>query len=508
MSEKQNIDKLFRDKLDDFEATPSSSVWDNISGKLNKDSRERKVIPLWFKIAGIAGIIVILISLGSLVLNSNNDEQPPQPVVETESGVENETDTSKDVNGEETSVNSEILKEIADSEEENLPENARAEQDAISESVQGQSRSEEKRANQIITDKPSLINDENATVSGSDKNDAPDSSALKKRSDAVVNNENQPVNEDSSVNRDQNIEKKQAEAILSDEKSEETEQLAQIDETKTEDVKVNEVENAEVKDDLEEAIAEQQEEESELDEPEEKGDKWRIAPNIAPVYFGSIGKGSAIDDQFVNNSLSGEINMSYGILASYEISDKLRVRSGINRMRLGSKTNDVIVYNNIDPQDDVKPLRNVVLNNASSDLLFLTANELNLAQVPGVVADNIQSSIDQELGFIEIPLELEYKLSDKGFDISVIGGMSALFLNDNAVYSSLQGNRTELGKATNVNSTSFSANLGLGFNIKASDRLDLNLEPVFKYHLNTFKNTSGDFNPFNLGIYTGFSFKF
>ena len=39
-------------------------------------------------------------------------------------------------------------------------------------------------------------------------------------------------------------------------------------------------------------------------------------------------------------------------------------------------------------------------------------------------------------------------------------------------------------------------------------KLNLNLEPVFKYQLNTFTNTSGDFRPYFVGFYTGLSFKF
>ncbi|MBT8252509.1 MAG: hypothetical protein KJN68_00940, partial [Bacteroidia bacterium] len=72
----------------------------------------------------------------------------------------------------------------------------------------------------------------------------------------------------------------------------------------------------------------------------------------------------------------------------------------------------------------------------------------------------------------------------------------------------LQGVRSELGEASNINSTSFSANLGMGMKYKVSKRINLNLEPVFKYQLNTFKDTSGNFKPYTIGVYTGFSFKF
>ena len=120
----------------------------------------------------------------------------------------------------------------------------------------------------------------------------------------------------------------------------------------------------------------------------------------------------------------------------------------------------------------------------------------------------INSSIDQKLGFVEIPLELKYNISSKKLNINLIGGFSTLILSDNEVYVVDNGNSILLGEATNINNTSFSANFGLGFDFKMSDNISLNLEPVFKYQLNTFNNTSGNFKPYFLGVYSGLSFKF
>ena len=194
--------------------------------------------------------------------------------------------------------------------------------------------------------------------------------------------------------------------------------------------------------------------------------------------------------------------------SNYKVNEKLSIRAGVNQVNLGYRINNVIVYNNAEPVDNGKPLRNVALNEASQSLSFLSSEGLSFAQVPDVVANNISSSIDQQLGFIEVPIEAEYTLSDKTFGVSVIGGFSTLFLSENEVYSSLQGERQLLGEATNVNKTSFSANLGVGFKYKVSDKINLNLEPVFKYQLNTFSDTSGSFNPYTIGVHTGLSFKF
>mgnify|MGYP000353444670 CR=1 FL=1 len=41
-----------------------------------------------------------------------------------------------------------------------------------------------------------------------------------------------------------------------------------------------------------------------------------------------------------------------------------------------------------------------------------------------------------------------------------------------------------------------------------SKQFQFNLDPTFKYQINTFNNTSGNFKPFIVGVYTGLSFKF
>ena len=155
-----------------------------------------------------------------------------------------------------------------------------------------------------------------------------------------------------------------------------------------------------------------------------------------------------------------------------------------------------------------RSLETINYNENTEAITIVTAANLEFSEVPDVVTNAIDASLDQNLGFIEVPLELSYRVSDKKLGVSVIGGMSALFLSDNEVYSTLNGNKTLLGEANNVRNTSFTTNIGLGLDYKVSDKIDINLEPVFKYHMNTFESKSGNFNPYTIGVYTGFSFKF
>ncbi len=511
MNDKKHIDRLFQEKLKDFEVSPSDAVWQNISSQMQHNGKSRKVIPLWIKIAGIAASLLLLFTLGNLIFNSDSENQSSDTIVNT-----NDIDNSEP-NPENASSKGDTNQPILNNE--NLTQDAVASEELNTNTEQPtleeKGNSSVKRNELIVNDR--LENKQSTVVS----NDPKDNSALQqeqKLKSVVVTNENTTnssdvanQNTDSSektplTGEQDQINKSKADELLKKEALSK-DAIANTESNETVNSDSENVEQDENKTAITEAL-EQQEELSDEKDKEEKTQRWSVSPQIAPVYFNSLGNGSPIDAQFNNNPRSGEINMSYGIAANYKINDRLTIRAGINQLNLGYSVDNVIVYNDVDPIVDNPPLRNVKLNSYGQTLSFLSTDDLNVAQVPGVVADNIQSSIGQNFGFIEVPVELKYKLSDKKVNISVIGGFSSLFLNENEVYTTLQGEETLLGEATNIKKTSFSANLGVGFDFKISEKINLNLEPVMKYQLNTFTDTSGNFSPYTLGVQTGLNFKF
>lgn len=535
MNNKKHIDRLFQEKLQGFEATPSDAVWENINAKLSLEKeKDRKVIPFWWKIAGIAaGLLLLITASNALFFNNNTSSIPENEVVNTE----NEKDADSD--------NLQQEKDNATDADKVIINNNLTNEDAIA------IEEEAKDSNQNTTN----VNSKNSTVSHQDSksNAIVNASNTKNHSNVVsnrsqnfatesdqkgtVNQKQQLKNETISV---QNLEKNAVAENNRPQKikdrindANQDNNTPQIDKDKVKELTnsvtenaVTDATNANEKDNGESAASETTPEDEKLsiqdeldratedkdvvDEEELNKKRWSVASNVAPVYFNAFGSGSSIDSKFDNSPKSGKINMSYGVAANYQVNDKLSIRAGVNQVKLGYNTNNVIVYNNVeaDENDNGRPLKNVALNNESQNLSFLSSDGLSFGQVPDVVANNISSSIEQRLGFIEIPVEAEYKLTDKKLGLSLIGGFSTLFLNENQVYSTLQNERQLLGEATNVNKTSFSANLGVGVKYKVSEKINLNLEPVFKYQLNTFSDTSGSFNPYTIGVHTGFSFKF
>lgn len=518
MSDKKHIDRLFQESFKDFEATPSDAVWENIEAELNQKKKKRRVIPIWWRYAGIAALLLLLLTVG-INLFINDDETQKNQIVDTEN---NSIKSSNDKNEvfHELNKNKEVITNNNSQNKNNLNEVDEAIASTKTENTKDVSK------DNIVNQKETLItetsNSQNKNESKINKN-LPSNNKQKninsglKTKTAIASNvkeeENNTIETTQTKDAEALIDKNKASEILNNSSNNKT-GIAQNDSYKDEvkdnfNVEKNKEDNSLT---LEEAINKN----NDIIE-EEKLNRWSIAPNAAPVYFNTLGEGSSIDPQFNSNSKTGDLNMSYGISASYAINKKLSIRSGINRVNLGYNTNNVVVFQSVGLSSS-STLQNVSVGNTSSaadafsngsseTISVISGENLTNSRVPSSLATN--TSINQDLGYIEVPLEIQYALSNRKFGVNLIGGFSSFFLSDNKIFSEANGGeRIFLGEATNINKISYSANFGLGLNYQMSKKIDFNLEPMFKYQINTFNNTSGDFRPFFIGVYTGFAIKF
>jgi len=511
MSDKKNIDRLFQEKLKDFEAIPSNTVWENIAAEINPSNGRKKAIPVWWKIAGIAASLILLFSLGNMIFKTS-EIVPEEKIVNTNS------DNNK-INPDGFNQNSNDSIKVDDNtdiaNEELQKDNTISPVDLLNNPL--------KKSTTVVKnniDKPKSFASNKKTIN-KQKIDAlliNDKGLEKNTNNAVVENANNTGNQNNKT-IDGIVDKTQINSGLDElKKADKTQNtdIASSTSPKKVTTTINNNTASDVTKDVDpintdglsitEVIAASNENNLEK-ENKEKIDRWKVTPVIAAIYFNTLGSGSSIDTEFANNSKSGDINMSYGISASYAINDKINVRVGVNNVKLGYNTHDVF-YNS--SSISIKPVatKGIEIDKNPAVLASVTIAGMSFSQVPEPLSNQFNASINQELGFLEIPLEIQYKIINTKLGVNLIGGFSALFLNNNEIFSTLEGNSTLVGKATNINNLSYSANLGLGLNYKVSNKINLNLEPVFKYQLNTFNNTSGNFKPYFIGVYTGFSFKF
>lgn len=258
---------------------------------------------------------------------------------------------------------------------------------------------------------------------------------------------------------------------------------------------------------LTEETAEDILEEHILSNPE--GIKVVISTHAGPIYYGNLRKGNFLDSKFNNNSTEGEVTYSYGFNIAYALTEKLKIRSGISKVSMSHNTNDVNLYSGANPMainnvSFVEELRPRVQANTSKK----EAPQIETSYTKSSLGNSTRGMLNQKIGFIEVPVELEYSLIDKKISVNIIGGASTLFLDENMISVSTANSSTVIGEASNINEVSFSTNIGVGFDYDLSEKFKLNLEPMFKYQLNAFDASSGTYQPFYLGIYTGFSYKF
>ena len=232
--------------------------------------------------------------------------------------------------------------------------------------------------------------------------------------------------------------------------------------------------------------------------------KWQITPNVAPVYLNANSGGSPIDEQLSDYEKKSDNSLSFGLGLRYAVNNKLAIRTGVNKVVLGYNTNNVLYSTGLTANN----LKNIQY---PSDNVVKLVDQANYSSYPTFekeIQKTNTGTLNQKMGYFELPMEVSYAVLDKKFGINLIGGFSTLFLNENTISLVSSQSNIELGQAKNLNQVHFSTNAGLGFKYQILKSFQINLEPMVKYQLNTFSNDSGDFKPLFIGLYSGISYGF
>ena len=482
MKEKKNIDRIYQEKFKDFEENPDERMWSNIASRLDEKERKKPIIiPLWFKIGGVAAVMAII--LASLIFTNNQHPNSVEPAVVFENP-ENSTETehSEEVNKESDNNNFSTSKKEIPQENSSMAGTQNSSSDNRSSGTSEKNQSQEtlnRNLNPRKTQQKNLKNKNNTAIAM----ESNDSSGTENEKGEVVIMQEVSIADTSGViaeNENIKLDTLKSESILN-----EQEALAELEKEK----------------DTEEAVA------------ETNSKKMRLSTFAAPVFYKNIGNGNELSNQLSENSSSSEVTFSYGIKVAYKISKKLSIRTGISKVDISSNIQGISYspamassFENLSPLEDNIEIRNnnpSPSGNSTGPLPSFNGDE-NTALTTSVATPG---EIRQQFGYIEVPLELEYALIDRKFGLNIIGGGSSLFLDNNRVDLIAAEGKTDLGEATNINSTSFSTNIGVGMDYDLTDKFSISVEPIFKYQLNTFNNVD-NVQPINFGIYSGLNFRF
>jgi hypothetical protein len=550
MKENKNIERLFQEKFKDFEALPPQESWNIIADRLNEKKKKRRIVPIWFQLSGVAASILLV---GGLIWNftaQNKTEQLPlfeNTIVNGKETNNNEINSktkfstdeslvydSKEKNNEKNSLESDqqnnnkskIYKENLLNKQNKINSgktNTIITYNELEKNTDSNYKRKKKSNNNFKQQRFARENSETVVVSNGKK------STTKRKSKYKSNKSNVGFENEISTDlivadkssKEQQIMKNDIDAFFEQSTTNKT-LVTNNDSINSETNNTNVLASTEIicKDStliaevlketnpLEELLKEKEVGKNE-DEKEEKRSKWAISTNASPVYFNSLAEGSSIDEQFNSNSKNYTTTLSIGLAGSYAINDKLSLKTGVNSINLSYNTNDVLFESRMREVDNNIPT--ISRNANASNMVFSskngTVNEIS-GDVENVIIDNNIGALKQNISYIEVPLELSYKLIDKKFGVEIIGGMSTLFLNQNNISLVTNGLEMEVGRANNLNNIHFSSNVGLGFKYSFWKSFNANFQPMFKYQINTFNQNSSNFKPYFIGLYSGISFSF
>lgn len=482
--EKENLDNLFRESLDEFSASPDPRVWDRIQASLDKKNKHRRrAIPLWWPMGGAAAAAALLLYL--LIPRGDIESLPrTEPVTDKPAVISTQQEPNANP------IDSEVV-------DQGLKVSGNETQEVtVREAMPPQQTSEN------LQPAPGISSIENATVEKTPKDihtDAGPALAAQKEEAKNTSLDGTGGESPSTVKTD---------ALV-------TTTGKPLDDTavsiKEDDVQAAELAEAAQQEALKELLPEKEDEP--LLEKDGAEGKWAIGPSVAPVYFSGLGEGSPIDQSFVSNEKSGSFNMSYGLQVSYQLNKRLQLRSGLHKVDFGYNTKDIVFSSSLQASS-ASEIRNIDFSPASEYLVVNSQNALPAKSDSGIRSEiaarntSREGTMVQEFGYLEVPLELNYTVIDRTLGVHLISGISSMFLVDNNVSLESGTGTTEVGKANNLNEVNFSANFGLGVQYKVNEKINLQVEPLLKYQLNTFSNTAGNFRPYSIGVYSGIRFKF
>ena len=442
----KNIDRLFQEQLKNLEATPNKRVWNNIESKLTQ--KKRRILPMWW----FSGTVAALFIIGLFIFPFSN------------------TNNSTEINNIETII-------------------------TASPEIKTETKINKlKTIDSLIKN----INKEETILVASKKINK--QNVLKKAKTTIEENQ---ITAQKGIDKTIQKEKK----IVSSKKAMKKIFLAdnsQISKNANSDsLHQNTVEKNVIKPtkDFISVISENKKEIEKERKPAKN--KWSVAPTFAVLKSNSFTNTSPADKN-LSNSTKGKNSISYGVQIGYKINKKWTIQTGVHLQEMSFINNNIAVA--------------AVTTSSSSAVAFKTGDSYSFRPVSNESFDfatssltstvSFNGSLAQEYGYIEIPIEVKYNLSNnKKFETQLVAGFSSLFLNKNNV--NLNTNTfSKSGKANNLNNINFSGNLGFDFNYSFHKNWSINLNPMFKTHINTFSEKSNGFSPFNIGVYSGIKYQF
>jgi hypothetical protein len=259
--------------------------------------------------------------------------------------------------------------------------------------------------------------------------------------------------------------------------------------------------------------------------------RWLIGAQVSPEYNVSRSSHSQVYASNMLNASSNPVDLGGGISVEFKKGKRWSLQSGVYYSGMGQTSGNSYTSSGKDyalaSSDRGSEYFNTNVSfDASNSKMMMnsTAGVIEFKGIPSgiVLGTNLEDKTQalnavvvsdarfiQNFEYIEIPLYLRYTLIDSKFDVEMLGGFSSNVLVGNQTFMESSAGRSEIGTTKDMESLSYSGTLGVGLKYGLSRRIYLNVEPRIKYFLNSLNsNSSVNYKPYTVGIFTGLSYEF
>jgi hypothetical protein len=272
------------------------------------------------------------------------------------------------------------------------------------------------------------------------------------------------------------------------------------------------------------------------DQEKKNHHEWLLGGEVAPLY-----SYRTISSDYLNSSIMNSMNKSEngllayagGIRIAYGAGKRLSVQSGLYYSRYGQEKSGVEAYTanlnealgdrsttyisilnstgNIDAGLNDKSQDTKVVSNSTGS----PANFYFGTGFPGINSGNVTPTNEGDLSatqyfdYLELPLTVKYKIIDRKFGFSLLGGLVTNFLMNNGIDLYKNGSTHSIGKTSDINKVNYLGSVGLGFEYPVVRNVAFSIEPRFRYYLNPIDQSSQiSVHPYSFGIFAGISYGF
>ncbi|MEQ3654852.1 MAG: hypothetical protein ABNH00_03205 [Dokdonia sp.] len=528
MGTKKDIGKIFQEKFKDFEQAPDAGTWDTIANELDGNGKGRYPLLLWITTAvvfiGLMGLLIWQPWQSDTVspsLVSDPELQTPSSEITTKKDAITTT-TQKDA---QENINNRTTTEdtaTSNTTPSRLSDNANTLTDTteVTNQKSQQTASTQTSGNTVsysnsISEKSSATNTLKATSSNLGSASKGNTKINTVRANAGIINIDETTIAQMTV-REQNARKAYRAKIAAERKamrdqieSDKMLALAKRDSLQKAEEKAMAIAQAKKEAEKEAEKQSRNKRDTPKTEAERAEDRkeavtynFSVSTYTSLLSYGSLVKGSSIDDRLVDNPREAIATQGYGVRLEYVLNERSGFRFGIGVAPLKYRTNNFQVLNN-------GGTINVYQFSGLTPTQLEQGGTPTNPQAVAFFNDYDVVTIEQNISYIELPMDYQYKLINKRVGLSLNPGLSIFILTDNSVFAIANDNtRLRIGRETSLNDLSFAFNLGLGgfYNFAKNWRLDV--EPTFRYQLNPYSNNLGNFRPYYIGVQFGATFKF